>query len=389
MSDKVARWLEELGLGQYAVTFEENAIGLEHLPDLDHETLKEIGIRAAGHRITILKAAAESAERASSATPRSTGDPERRQLSVMFCDLMGSTALSEQLDLEAYRELLSAYQDAARKAIGDYDGYIARYMGDGLLVYFGYPTAHEDDAERAVRAGLDVVETVSALSAQGDVELRVRVGIATGVVLAGDIVGEGASEEHAVLGETPNLAARLQGIAAPNNVVIAEATQRLVEGRFEFEPLKSQSVKGLRDPVRAFKATGVLATSRFEAATARGLSPFVGRQNELALLIECWTQTKEGEGQVVLLSGEAGIGKSRLLRELHKCVSEDLPTALRYQCSPYGIKTAFSPIIEQLQHSAGFTQQDSASQKLDKLERLLSLAVNDVSVAAALLAALL
>ena len=185
-----------------------------------------------------------------------TPEAERRQLTVMFCDLVGSTALSERLDPEDLREVIHTYQECCAGVVARFGGFIARYMGDGLLVYFGYPTAHEDDAERAVRAGLDVVETVSALSAQGDVELRVRVGIATGVVLAGDIVGEGASEEHAVLGETPNLAARLQGIAAPNNVVIAEATQRLVEGRFEFEPLKSQSVKGLRDPVRVIESGG-------------------------------------------------------------------------------------------------------------------------------------
>jgi class 3 adenylate cyclase len=307
----------------------------------------------------------------------------------MFCDLVGSTALSEQLDLEAYRELLGAYQDAARDAIGRYDGYIARYMGDGLLVYFGYPMAHEDDAERAVRAGLDVVETVSALSATREIELRVRVGIATGPVVAGDIVGEGASEEHAVLGETPNLAARLQGIAAPNSVAIAEATQRLVAGRFELEALDPQHVKGFREPVCAFKPKATYATSRFDAATAQGLSAYVGRRSELELLNERWTQATDGEGQVVLLSGEAGIGKSRMLRELQDRVSEQPHTRLIYQCSPYGTKIAFSPIIEQLQFGAGMTPDDSASEKLDKLERLLSQAVEDISRAAPLLASLL
>ena len=385
MSDGIVQWLEGLGLGQYASDFEENAIGLEHLPDLDHDILKDIGVRAAGHRITILKAAAQPS--ASRRVHTTAGEAERRQLSVMFCDLVGSTALSERLDLESYRELLAAYHDAAEQAIKRYDGYVARYMGDGLLVYFGYPTAHEDDAERAVRAGLDVVEMVTTLDIS--VELHVRVGIATGLVVAGDIVGEGAAEEHAVLGETPNLAARIQAIAAPDSVLVSAATQRLVEGRFEFESLEPQSLKGLREPVHAFKAMGIRAASRFEAATARGLSAVVGRQSELQLLVERWDQAKQGVGQVVLLCGEPGIGKSRMLRELRDRVAEDAHTVLRYQCSPYAVKTAFSPIVEQLQHGAGFSREDSIEQRLDRLERLLNQTVGDIEMAAPLLAALL
>lgn len=396
----ITQWLEQLGLGKYAEAFDENAIGPEHLQDLDHDTLKEIGVHAVGHRLTILKAAAalDGAEPGTSAQPSmqspaapgqtAASEAERRQLSVMFCDLVDSTALSEQLDLEKYRELLGAYHDATRKAIESYEGYIARYMGDGLLVYFGYPTAHEDDAERAVRAGLAAVESVGALSIP-EVKLEVRVGIATGRVLAGDIVGEGASEERSVLGETPNLAARLQGLAAPNSVVIAASTMRLVEGRFELEALKPQKVKGLREPVQAFRAGAIRATSRFEAATSRGLSSFVGRSGELQLLLERWQQARTSEGQAVLLSGEAGIGKSRMLRQLREQVSDEAPVILRYQCSPYGTKTAFMPFVEQLQYSSGFSPSDSAEEKLDKLERLLSPNVDDVAVAASLVAALL
>jgi class 3 adenylate cyclase/adenylylsulfate kinase-like enzyme len=306
----------------------------------------------------------------------------------MFCDLVDSTALSERLDLEKYREVLGAYHDASRRAIESYEGYIARYMGDGLLVYFGYPTAHEDDAERAIRAGLAVVESVGALTVP-DVTLQVRVGIATGRVLAGDIVGEGASEERSVLGETPNLAARLQGLAAPDGVAIAASTMRLVEGRFELEALAPQQVKGLREPVQAFQAKAIRTTSRFEAATSRGLSAFVGRQGELQLLLERWAQARNGEGQVVMLSGEAGIGKSRMLRQLREALSEKTPTVLRYQCSPYCAKTAFMPFIEQLQYGAGFSPEDTAEEKLDKLERLLSPNVDEVSAAAPLAAALL
>jgi class 3 adenylate cyclase len=397
----LGKWLDKLGLSDYAGVFAENAIDEEVLPDLTDADLKELGIPL-GHRKKLLKAilgldadnsaiAAFPGSASSSSAPAVDvkGSAERRQLSVMFCDLVGSTALSERLDLEAYRDLLSAYQNAARGAIERYDGYIARYMGDGLLVYFGYPTAHEDDAERAVRAGLDLVASVSALDTNPDIELQVRVGIATGQVVAGDIVGEGASEERAVLGETPNLAARLQGISLPNCVVLSEATQHLVKGRFDLEVLATQSVKGLKKPVRAFVAKGVRAASRFDAATTSGLASFVGRQSELQLLNDRWAQAKDGEGQVVLLSGEAGIGKSRILREFRDRLSKESHIALLYQCSPYAAQTAFSPVIEQLQYAARFTSHDSAEQKLDKLERLLSEAVEDISEAAPLLAALL
>ena len=395
MSNGVTEWLGELGLGEFSAVFAEQQIDHEVLTELTDEDLEKLGIPL-GPRKKLLKAIRElqrgsttSLEVTPDTATSDTSHAERRQLTVMFCDLVGSTALSEQVDLEVYRELLSVYQDAAREAIARYDGYIARYMGDGLLVYFGYPTAHEDDAERAVRAGLDVVAAVSALSAPGDVELRVRAGIATGLVVVGDIIGEGASEERAVLGETPNLAARLQAIASPNCVLISEVTQRLVAGRFELEALDPQPVKGLREPVRAFRPTRIYTTDRFEAATTSGLSPFVGRRSELELLYERWTQAKDGEGQVVLLSGEAGIGKSRILSEIRHRVREEPHASLRYQCSPYGTKTAFLPIIEQLQSSAGFKREDSTSQKLDKLERLLSVAMDDVSVAAPMLAALL
>lgn len=399
MSD-IATWLERIGFGKYAAAFAENDISPDLLPHLTEEHLKELGV-SLGDRVRFLKAL-DSLENAPPGVPDTlpaperpggetdpTGDAERRHLTVMFCDLAGSTALSEQLDLEAYRELLGAYQEAARESIESFDGYIARYMGDGLLVYFGYPQAHEDDAERAVRAGLGVVSAVSALDIGIELELSVRVGIATGLVVAGDIVGEGASEERAVLGETPNLAARLQAMAPPNGVLISEATWRIAAGQFEFEPLDPRPVKGLRDPVRAFRVRGIRAVSRFEAATERGFSPFVGRQSEFRLLVERWGQAKEGEGQVVLISGEAGIGKSRILREFRDRVEEASHGLVRYQCLSYGTKTAFLPIIEQLQNAAGFTDGDAAETKLDKLENLLSKSAEDVSRAMPLLAALL
>ena len=318
MPNGVTRWLEEIGLGEHAKSFVENDIGFNLLTRLSAEDLKELGL-SIGHRRRFLDAAAKLKEAASEGAGISSpsaphGEAERRQLTVMFCDLVGSTELSRRLDPEDLRQVNLAYQDACKAAIDGFDGFVARYMGDGVLAYFGYPQAHEDDTERAVRAGLGVVDAVSALKPRPDLQLQVRVGIATGLVVAGDIIGEGASSERAVVGETPNLAARLQGLAPPGSVVIAEATRRMVEGRFDVAALEATSVKGFDDPVVAFKVGAVLEKSRFEAAAAgRRLAKFVGRDSELQLLLERWRQAREGEGQVMLLSGEAGIGKSRIL----------------------------------------------------------------------------
>lgn len=402
MPDKVTAWLERHGLGQYSELFHQNAIEEDVLPDLTDADLRELGLPL-GHRKKLLKALAalHSESLTESPSPNGSGAPdrksadaaldaERRHLTVMFCDLVGSTALSERLDLEAYREVLAAFQEAARQSIHSYDGYIARYMGDGLLVYFGYPQAHEDDAERAVRAGLDLIGALGTLNVPGDVQLRARVGIATGRVVAGDIVGEGASEEHAVLGETPNLAARLQGLAMPDTVVISEATHNLVRGRFQLDALPPQTVKGLSEPVLAYRATAVIEATRFEAATAKGLFPFVGRQTELRLLLDRWNQARSGEGQVVLLSGEPGIGKSRMLRELAGSLAEQPHLEQRYQCRPYASKIAFSPVVDQLHESAGMIRSEPNSDKLDKLEQVLVPETLDKTLKAApLLATLL
>jgi len=262
-------------------------------------------------------------------------------------------------------------------------------MGDGILVYFGYPVAHEDDAERAVRAGLDIIEEVASLDQPYEVELSVRVGIATGLVVAGDIIGEGASEERSVLGETPNLAARLQGIAPPGGVIIADSTRQLVEGRVEVEALKPVSVKGFKDSIQAFQATGIHATSRFDAATSRSLTPFGGRNSELSLLTDRWQQACSGDGQVVLLSGEAGIGKSRILHELRDRLSSTPHVSIRFHCSPFNTNTPFFPFIEQLRSSAGFTEDDTEDDKLDKLERLVAKTSGNVDTEIPILAALM
>ena len=366
---------------------------------MNHELLEALGVKSIGHRITILKSAAvfgSEAENAAADTlpaveyPTPAGDAERRQLTVMFCDLVGSTALSESMDPEEYREVLAAYQSAAAGAIAHYEGYVARYMGDGLLVYFGYPQAHEDDAERAVRAGLGIVEAVDGLRPRGELRLQVRIGVATGLVVVGDIVGEGASEERAVLGDTPNLAARLQGVAPPNGVVIGENTQRLVAGLFVLDDLEPQSLKGISAQVTAYQAKGTSAApSRFEAAHPQGVTPLTGRESELALLTQRWNQASEGEGQVVLLEGEPGIGKSRLLQAARDHIDEAAVFVQRYQCSPYHATTPFYPVIDLIERAARFSPEEGAEEKLDKLEAAIGSLLPSAEPGLSLMAALL
>ena len=299
-------------------------------------------------------------------------DAERRQLTVMFCDLVGSTALSERLDPEDLREVIGAYREACNGAIARFGGVIAKYMGDGILVYFGYPQAHEDDAERAIRAGLGIVEAVRELRPLDDLTLQVRMGIATGLVVAGDLIGEGVSEESAVLGDTPNLAARLQTLAEPGTLVIAPATYNLVGGLFEYEDLGNHELKGISTPVRAWRVVGeTAAESRFDAAHATGITPLVGREEEIELLLDRWDKAKGGKGQVVLLSGEAGVGKSRIVRSFRERLEEELRNPVLYYCSPFHQNTAFYPAIAQLERTLRFGKEDGAAAKLDKLEAVL------------------
>lgn len=385
MSSGVAKWLEQLGLGQYAESFEKNAIGLEHLPDLDHETLKEIGIRAVGHRMSILKAAAnlrgqlhaKVAQETDSAPPSlSSAEAERRQLTVMFCDLVGSTELSARLDPEDMRELLQRYQATCAATLARYEGYIARYVGDGLLVYFGYPRAHEDDPQRAVRAGLAIISDIEALDtdlSRSDVTLSVRIGINTGLVVVGDIGSGKRRDTMAIVGETPNVAARLQALAEPGTVVIGESTKRLVEGLFVCEELGSRQLKGIPQPVNAYRprSESELRT-RFEATAARGLTPLVGREQEVALLRERWEHAKEGDGQVVLLSGEAGIGKSRVVRAFQDRIRGEARNRVLYYCSPYHQNSALYPAIDQMERALRFEKDEGVEHRLEKLDQVLS-----------------
>ena len=296
---------------------------------------------------------------------------ERRQVTVMFSDLVGSTALSARMDPEDLREVISAYQKCVAETVRRFDGFVAKYMGDGVLIYFGYPQAHEDDAERAVRAGLELVAAVTAL--KSPVPLQTRVGIATGLVVVGDLIGSGEAQERGIVGETPNLAARLQGIAEPNMVVIAEGTRKLLGNLFELEDLGAKDLKGIAGPVRAFAALRASsAEGRFEALHASGLTDLVGREEELELLLRRWSKAKTGEGQVVLLSGEAGIGKSRLTAALLERLASEPHTRLRYFCSPQHTDSAFYPIIGQMERAAGLAHDDTAQAKLDKLDALLA-----------------
>ena len=321
----VAAWLRGLGLEQYAPAFRDNDVDGEVLPELTADDLISIGVTSVGHRRKLLAAiaalgatppAARSRQRDIRDATGSAADAERRQLTVMFCDLVGSTALSTRLDPEDLRELIGAYHRAVAETVSRFDGFVAKYMGDGVLIYFGYPQAHEDDAERAVRAGLAVIEAVGRLPARED--LRVRLGIATGLVVVGDLIGEGAAQERGVVGETPNLAARLQALAAPDTLVIAEATRRQIGGLFDLDDLGLQALAGFAEPQPAWRVLSESGEmSRFEALRS-GETPLVGREEEVELLVRRWQQAKSGEGRVVLISGEPGIGKSRLTAALSR-----------------------------------------------------------------------
>ena len=380
----VVVWLRSLGLGKYEAAFRENEIDETVLPDLTAEDLKDLGVSVVGHRRKLLDAIAALRNDAGGKTPSAdtatassapSASPEdraeRRQVTVMFSDLVGSTALSARMDPEDLREVISAYQKCVAETVQRFGGFVAKFMGDGVLIYFGYPQAHEDDAERAVRAGLELVAAVSGLKTHA--ALQTRVGIATGLVVVGDLIGSGASQEQAIVGETPNLAARLQGIAEPNRVVIAESTRKLLGNLFELEDLGAQDLKGIAGPLRAWAALRPASVeSRFEALHANGLTELVGREEELELLLRRWSKAKTGEGQVVLLSGEPGIGKSRLTAALLERLAAEPHTRLRYFCSPQHTDSALYPIISQMERAAGFTHDDTAQAKLDKLDALLA-----------------
>jgi class 3 adenylate cyclase/predicted ATPase len=386
----IEEWLALLGMSAYAQRFAENDIDFLVLRHLTEGDLKDLGV-SLGHRRKMLAAISELAVVAQpQATAAAAQDgAERRQLTVMFCDLVGSTALATKLDPEDLREVIGAYHHCCAEQIIKTGGFVARYLGDGVLAYFGYPRAHEHDAERAVHAGLGLVEAVAKLRTAAGVRLRVRVGIATGLVVVGDLIGEGVSQEHDVVGETPNLAARLQGLAEPETVVISDSTRRLLGGLFEYRDLGVMSIKGLNDLVQIWQVTGLSTVeSRFEAL--RGTTtPLIGRDEEIDMLLRRWGQAKRGDGCVVLISGEPGIGKSRIAQTLLERLSDEPHTRLRYFCSPHHRDSALYPGIMQLQRAAGFRRDDTDEERLNKLEAVLSQATDDLSEAVPLMAELL
>ena len=398
MARDVGRLLEDLGLQRYLGTFVANDIDIDVLRDLKEHDLERLGL-SLGHRKKLLRAIVTleaeltaasqpgpEVQRGHEAIPTTA---ERRQLTVLFADLVGSTALSGRLDPEDMREVIRAYQNAVAGEVARVEGHVAKFMGDGVLAYFGWPQAHDDEAERAVRAGLAIVETVGKLATPAKEPLAVRVGIATGLVVVGDLIGEGAAQEAAVVGQTPNLAARLQSLAPAGGVIIAEGTRQLLANLFDLDDLGQQELKGFA----AARAWRVISESRsegrFEALRGLRLLPLIGRDRELDLLLDRWRLAKGGEGQAVLLSGEPGIGKSRLLRELREVVRNESHFHLLHQCSPYHRNTALHPVIRQLERAAGFAITDTGDAKLDKLEALLRVATPEVDAIAPIFADLL
>ncbi len=374
----IEHWLTSQGLEQYAEVFAENDIDLRALGYLDEADLKELGVSLGHRRILLAAISALNPENGrldaelSKPDDATTVEPERRQLTVLFCDIVGSTELGHRLDPEEMREVLREYQGRVGDSVRRYQGYVARFVGDGILAYFGWPQAFEDQAEQAVRAALDAARCVTEIEVNGENCLQARFGIDTGEVVVGDLIGEESLDEQSVTGTSPNLAARLQGIAGPSQVVIGHDTQKLIRDKFEFKDLGPQHFKGFPDEIQSWAVVRELeAEHRFDAVRKAALTGLVGREHELGLLKDRWELAKEGEGQVVLLSGEAGIGKSRMVQGFWKSIEDDTRFNLHYQCSPHHINSAFYPVIHRLQRAANFIKEDSVDAKLEKLEELL------------------
>ena len=407
MTSDVARWLSDIGLSQYIQPFDDNDITTDDLADLTDSDLKELGVSSMGHRKLILRSAAQtelsttpepetappaSQAEATNEQPQTNASvaAERRQLTVMFADLVGSTEMSGRMDPEDMREAITLYQECVTKHVLEIEGHVAKYMGDGVLCYFGWPQAHEDDAERASRAALNIISNLHALKAPNGEQLEARIGIATGLVVVGDIVGEGAAQEEAVVGETPNLAARLQGLAQPGQVVVSDATRNLLSAALEVEHLGEHNLKGISRPVDAFSIVGVRNTS--DLAQIDGKSSrtrLAGRETDLMMLKDRWHQSTDGEGQVFLLCGEPGIGKSQVVSALAEYLADQKHMIMHFQCSPYFASSAFYPIVGYLERAAGFSRDDDTSARLDKLEALLGSAFDQPKPVAALFASIM
>jgi class 3 adenylate cyclase/tetratricopeptide (TPR) repeat protein len=370
----IRQWLAGLGLEQYAAAFERDDVDINVLPELSEADLQQLGV-SLGHRKRILAALRDAngaldrrtLERSPAPPVESlTAEGERRQVSVLFCDLVGSTALSNRLDPEDYRRVLARYHETGIGCVQRFEGFVAQIQGDGIVAYFGYPLAHEGEAERAIRAALAIVQALSALDVGLGAPLAVRIGVASGLVVVSHVL----APDKSAVGETPNLAQRLQTLAQPGEVMVSERTRALARGAFDYAERGLHTLKGIAEPTRVWQVLGPSgAASRFEAATADALTPMVGREQEIALLVDRWERARAGEGQVVLLQGEPGIGKSRMLRAFRERLGDRIELALQYQCSPYYVNSAFYPIIDHLERALRFERDDSAEARLDKIER--------------------
>jgi class 3 adenylate cyclase/tetratricopeptide (TPR) repeat protein/ABC-type transport system involved in cytochrome c biogenesis ATPase subunit len=381
----IGHWLTELGLEKYIPAFTEAEVAISDLHRLSEDDLKELGLplgprRRLNDAIKLLSSG--SSFTVSNATPLQPvseaaatdppSDAERRHLTVMFVDLVGSTEMASRFDAEDMREIINTYQNTVAGIIGRFEGFVAKFMGDGVLCYFGWPRANEDDAERAVRAGLSIIDTVKMTTAADGAPLATRIGIATGVVIVGDMIGSGATQEAAVVGETPNLAARLQGVAEANQIVLPKETQRLLGNTYMLRSIGVQDLKGIGASVEAFVVKGEASVeSRFAARQSGALTPIIGRDREIELMLERWALARSGKGQMLIVSGEAGIGKSRITRAIIDEIGWDEHIRMTYQCSPYHADSAFYSVIQQMSFAAGIAQVDTPDERLDKLEALL------------------
>ena len=385
----IAEWLASIGLEEYAERFNENAVDLAVLTDLTEQDFKDLGVKL-GHRRKLLRAIAELDRAAAppSEAARKPGqreEAERRQLTIMFCDLVGSTALTAQLDPEDMWRVIASYHDRINDVVGRFGGKIARYMGDGVLVYFGYPQAREDDAVQAVRAALALVDAVTNLRTDANSALQARIGIATGTVVVSELLIDEAPVEQGTVGETPNLAARLQALAQPGSVLICQRTHRLTGGHFSYRDLGAVALKGWAQAVPVWQVTGARdVESRFEAMHEAKLPPLFGREEEIELLLRRWRHATQGEGRAVLLTGEPGIGKSHIALAVEEHLQGKPHLTMRYFCSAHDINSALFPFIGQLERAAGFERSDSPAQKLAKLDALVSQSTADAEHLAAL-----
>ena len=391
MSD-LRDWLRDNKLEQYADAFEANDIDLDILAELSDRDLEQLGL-SLGNRRRLLKAIADRSTAGAPPAPfdpESPGDAERRQVTVLFADMVGSTALSRNIDPELLGGLIRRYQDAAAGAIGRYGGFVAKFMGDGVLAYFGFPRAFEDAAERAVRAAIGILAEVGDIELPDQTRIQARIGIATGLVVVGEIIGTGSSQERTIVGETPNLAARLQALAGPDTILVSEATQNLLGGLFELELTGEHELKGFSGAVRAWRVRCEASVeSRFAAIRAGRNLPLIGRAHEMGLILERWGLARQGEGQIVTVVGEAGIGKSRSIEALQEAIAGEPHTRINLQCSPYHSGSALYPVIQYLGRAAGFVTTDTPGARLEKLGVLFAQRIGSDKTAIPLLAELL